>query len=70
MTFAQHHEQKIFGLHAAKYFGTKLGAIVVLKRALYGLKTTYNSFRDFFGDLLINLVFNPSREYQDLWLRK
>ena len=44
--------------------------IVVLKRALYVLKTASNSFHEFFGEFLVDLGFTPYREYQDLWLRK
>ena len=51
-------------------FGEKLGAIVVLKPVLYGLKTTFNLFRNLFGESLIYICFTPSRSDQDLWLNK
>ena len=53
-----------------QYFGEKCGAIVVLERALYGLKTTFNSFCNVLGDFLRDIGFNRSRKDQDLWLRE
>ena len=51
-------------------FGAKFGAIAVIKCALYGLKTAYNSFHDLFGDFLIDMGFTPYRSDQYLWLSK
>ena len=47
-------------------FGPRCGAVVVLKRALYGLNTASNSFHNYFGYVLRDLVFSPSRADQDL----
>ena len=58
--FAQHHSQKIFGIHVDNNF-PKDFAINVLKRALYGLNTAYNPFHNFFGEFLMDISFNPSR---------
>ena len=46
------------------------GAVVVLKWALYGLKTASNSFHKYFGDFLRDLGFIKSIVDQDLWIRK
>ena len=43
-------------------FGTRCGAVVVIKRTLYGLKTASNSFCEYFRDFLRDLGFTPSRE--------
>ena len=51
-------------------FGAKFGAVVVLKRALYGLKTASNSFHNFFGELLRYIGFTSSRADQDLLISK
>ena len=51
-------------------FGKQEGAIVTLKRALYGLKTASRSFHEFFGDTLRRMGFLPTRADQDLWYRK
>ena len=42
----------------------------VLKQDLYGLKTASNSFHNYFGSFLRDIEFTPSREDQDLWIRK
>ena len=42
----------------------------MLKRALYGLKTSSRVFNEFFGDLLRSMGFVLSRVDQDLWYRK
>ncbi len=47
----------------------KEGSRVILKRALYGLKTASRSFHEFFGDKLRRMGFTSSRADQDLWLR-
>ena len=51
-------------------FGTRCGAVVVLKWILYGLKTESNSFHKYFVEFLIDLVFTPFRSDQDVWIRK
>ena len=64
MTFSHHHAYKIFVLHASKNTGEKCGAIVVLNNSLYDLKNSANSFHNFFGEFLSDIVFNPSSSYQ------
>ena len=44
--------------------------MVVLKRALCGLKTASASFHKFLGDFLREMGFTPSRADQDLWMKK
>ena len=61
--------EKIWAVYGRE-FGSKAGATVVLKRALYGLKTSSRAFHEFFGDLLRSMGFVPSRAYQDLGYRK
>jgi hypothetical protein len=53
---------------AGPEFGNRAGLTIILKRALYGLKTTSRSFHEFFGDCLKSIGFQPSRADQDLWL--
>jgi hypothetical protein len=48
----------------------KEGSKVILKRALYGLKTASRSFHEFFGDKLRRMGFVSSRADQDLWVRR
>ena len=54
MPFAQHHAQKMFGLHTSNNL-VENGDIVVLKRTLYGLETVSNSFRNLFGEFFVGL---------------
>jgi hypothetical protein len=61
--------EKIWG-KAGPEFGNKTGSTVILKRALYGLKTASRSFHEFFGDCLRSIGFKPTRADQDLWIRK
>ena len=51
-------------------FGPRRGAVAVVKRALYGLKTASRSFHEFLGDTLRSLGFRSSRADQDLWYRE
>jgi len=54
---------------AGPKFGNQEGCILVLKRALYGLKTASRSFHEFFGHCLLQLGFSPTRA-DHLWYRK
>jgi hypothetical protein len=61
--------EKVWSI-AREEFGNKKGAVVILKRALYGLATASRSFHEFFGDCLRRMGFKPTRADQDLWYRK
>eukprot|EP00957_Ditylum_brightwellii_P066260 5029095-Ditylum_brightwellii.AAC.1 len=61
--------EKIWSV-AGEQFGEKKRAIVVLKQALYGLKTASASFHKFLGDFLQEMGFEPTRADQDLWIKK
>lgn len=50
-----------------KEFGNKHGATVVIKRALYGLKTSARSYHEHFADFLRMMGFTPTRADQDVW---
>jgi hypothetical protein len=54
---------------AGPKFG-KAGSTIILKRALYGLKTASRSFHKFFGDCAKSIGFKPTRADQDLWILK
>jgi hypothetical protein len=51
-------------------FNDKQGCKVVMKRALYGLKTASRSFHEFFADKLRQIGFTCSRVDQDLWWKR
>ena len=55
---------------AGPEFGEQHGSTIVLKRALYGLKTASKSFHKWFGDCLRRMNFIPTRADPDLWYRK
>ena len=55
---------------AGPEFGDKQGSVVILQRALYGLKTSSRAFHEFLADLLRRMGFLPSRADQDLWYKK
>ena len=61
--------EKVYS-RAGPEFGNREGSVVVLQRALYGLKTASRSFHEWFGDALLRMGFRPSRADQDLWWRK
>ena len=59
--------EKIWSTAGAE-FGSRAGSTVVLKRALYGLKTASKSFHDFLGGTFERMGFRPSQADQDLWI--
>ena len=61
--------EKIWSV-AGPEFGERKGSIVVLNRALYGLKTASRSFHEFFGDCLRRMGFLPTRADPDLWYKQ
>jgi len=61
--------EKIFS-RAGVEFLDHSGCIVILKRALYGLKTASRSFHEFFAECLMHMGFTPTRADPDLWYRK
>eukprot|EP00957_Ditylum_brightwellii_P004915 374842-Ditylum_brightwellii.AAC.1 len=60
--------EKIWSI-AGDQLSEKKGLVIVLRRALYGLKTASASFHKFMGDFLQEMGFPPSRADQDLWLK-
>ena len=55
---------------AGPEFGQRQGAVVILQRALYGLKTSSRAFHEFLADLLRRMGFVPTRADQDLWYKR
>ena len=51
-------------------FGTRCGAVLVLKQALYGLNTASNSFQKYFGDFLRDIGFPKCRSDKEVWIHK
>ncbi len=55
---------------AGPEFGIRAGHILVIKRALYGLKTSGARWHDRFADCLRELGFMPCRAEPDTWMRR
>ena len=56
-------------LRAGPEFGVDQGKILLVVRALYGLKSASVSFRSFMANYLDDLGFIPSDADNDVWLR-
>jgi hypothetical protein len=51
-------------------FGPELeGRIAILKKALYGLKSSGNRWHAHFAKTLYNLGFEPTRYDSDVWIK-
>ena len=54
---------------AGPEFGSDEGKVMILVRALYGLKSAGATFRAFLGEHIYNLGFRSSQADPDVWLR-
>ena len=61
-------KEKVYS-RAGPEFGDKEGCIVVLRKALYGLRSSAKQWRLIFADYLRSLGFVPTRYDRDVWLR-
>lgn len=61
-------QEKIY-TRAGPEFGERSGSILILKKALYGLRTSSKAFRGCFADFLRTLGFFPTRYDRDVWMR-
>jgi len=50
-------------------FGSDEGKVMLVRRALYGLKSSSASFRAFLGECLYGMGFKPSQADPDVWMR-
>ena len=60
--------EKIYFI-AGPELGSDQGKIMIVQRALYGLKSSGAAFRSFFAEILHDMGYKPSRADQDVWLR-
>jgi hypothetical protein len=60
--------EKIYS-RATPEFGERSEAIVILNKALYGLRTSGRAFRNTFADFLRQLGFVATRYDRDVWMR-
>ena len=57
------------GPFAGPKFGSDAGNLMILVRALYGLKSSSAAFRAFLADTLYDLGYTRSKSDPDVWLR-
>ena len=55
---------------AGPEFGEREGHILVIDKALYGLRTSGARWHDRFSDCLRDLGFRPCKAEPDIWLRR
>jgi hypothetical protein len=54
---------------AGPEFGSEKGSIMIVKKALYGLKTSGAAFRAHLAETLYELNYAPTRVDPDMWIR-
>jgi len=54
---------------AGKEFGSNAGCIMIITRALYGLKTSSAAWRSTFAGKLMDLGYQSSKADPDVWIR-
>ena len=55
---------------AGPEFGERQGHILIIKKALYGLRTSGQCFHEKFSSTLYEMGFKPSKADQDVWMRE
>ena len=55
---------------AGPEFGSDKGSLMLVKRALYGLKSSGAAFHSYLAEVLYNLGYTPSSGDADVWLRR
>ena len=51
-------------------FGTKKGMLMIIERALYGLKSSGASWRGKLAETLVSLVYKPYKADADVWMKR
>ena len=51
-------------------FGDKFGRTVIIKKALYGLKSSANAWHGVLSDFIRALGFVPTQYNEDIWIRQ
>ena len=62
------NKEKVYTF-AGPEFGAESGQLMIVTRALYGLRTAGASFRSFFADKFRDMGFLPSTADPDVWMR-
>lgn len=61
--------EKVYS-RAGPEFGDREGSVLVLKKALYGLRSSSRAFRAHFADFLRSMGFSAARYDRDVWMRE
>jgi Reverse transcriptase (RNA-dependent DNA polymerase) len=54
---------------AGPEFGPRAGHLMIIKKSLYGLRTSGKSWHDLLFDTLMDMGFSPSKADPDIWMR-
>ena len=60
--------EKIY-IIAGPEFGSEAGSIMLVKKALYGLKSSGTAFRAHLAETLYDLGYTPTKADPDVWIR-
>jgi hypothetical protein len=63
-----HTKEKLY-IIAGSEFGDKQGRILIIKKALYGLRSSGKRWHERFADCLRNEGFQPCKAEPDIWIR-
>ena len=62
-------EEKLY-IRAGPEFGDREGRILIISKALYGLKSSGLRWWERFSEMLTELKFIPSKAEDDIWMRR
>ena len=54
---------------AGPEFGSEAGKVMIVRKALYGLKSSGAAFRSLLANTIYNLGYRPSKADPDVWLK-
>ena len=60
--------KKVYSI-AGPEFGQQEDSVLLIRKALYGLKSSSRAFRQFFAEFLRGCDFKPTRYDRDVWMR-
>ena len=61
--------EKVYTIAGSEFGPTDCGKIMLITRALYGLKSSGAAFRSYLADHLWDLGYRPSKADDDVWMR-
>jgi hypothetical protein len=61
-------KERVFVI-GGKEFGEREGHILIIRKALYGLKTSGKRYHEKFSDCMYDLGFKPCKADSDVWMR-